>query len=272
MLPLRALPAATLAAIVATFGVIREAAATPEVEACLEAYDRGQAQRDSHKLREARKEFLSCAREVCPSAVKKDCTAWIEQVDKSLGSIVFRAVDAQGRDLLNAEIRIDGEIAATRIDGWAIVVEPGRHVVRASVPGHSPAEQTVVIGEGEKNRAVLFRVADPSLPESGARESRPRGIPASVWISGGVALAGLGTFAYAGITGTSDLGKLRDECGVTRWCSASEVDSVHTTLIVGDVAGAVGVAALGVLTYLLVEHFGSRSASRTAQPAATIVF
>lgn len=281
MLSVKRYSSTLLVAMAATFGVVREASAKPEVEVCLEAYDRGQALREGRKLIEARKELLTCGRDVCPAALRKDCASWIEEVDRSLGSIVFRVVDAQGHDLTRAEISIDGETVVKRVDGWAVAVEPGRHEVRAVVAGYPILEQKVVVAEGEKNRTVVFRLPDPArveppraAPPSDQASSEPHGegVPAAVWITGGASIVAFGAFAYFGITGTSELSKLQDECGVTRACSKREVDDVKTTLVVGDVAAAVGVVAVGLFTYFLVDHLSSRSAPRSPRATATIAF
>ncbi len=238
-----------------------------ELTRCMDAYEQAQVLRDDRKLADARGALLVCARDVCPAMLRRDCAKWLDEVERDMGSVVFRAVDARGVDIPIEAAAIDGNPVGAGADGWAVTVEPGRHVVRVSVSGHPPNEQTVVVGQGEKNRIVLFRIEDsapansPPPPPPPEPEPKP-GVPVAAFVAGGVALAALGTFAYAGITGWSDLETLHDECGARRLCTQSDVDDVKTKLLVADVAALVGVIALGVATYFLVDHATSRRAAR----------
>jgi hypothetical protein len=62
-----------------------------EREQCASAADKGQQLRDEGKYRGAREQFLSCAREVCPGPIRKDCSDWLNQVESVAPSIVIAA-------------------------------------------------------------------------------------------------------------------------------------------------------------------------------------
>ena len=53
-------------------------------EECIAASENAQKLRDQHKLNGARQQFLTCAREACPDAIRQDCT---EQVQKTADRI-----------------------------------------------------------------------------------------------------------------------------------------------------------------------------------------
>jgi hypothetical protein len=245
----------------------REAkAASPEVTRCVDAYEQAQVLRDERKLSEARTELLTCARDLCPTVLRRDCTKWLEDVDRDMGSLVFRAVDARDRDIAISEIDIDGKPIASQGIGWAVTTDPGKHVVRVVVQGHPPSEQTVVVGQGEKNRVVVFRLAEETSAPQPKTEPKPppppapHGAPVVAYVAGGVALLSLGTLAYAGLSGWTELSTLHDECGVTRSCTQADVDPVRTRLLVADIAAAVFVVAIGVSTYFFLRRGEPRAA------------
>ena len=54
-------------------GLPARAGEQTEKQVCAHAYVRGQRLRNSHKLVEANKQFLVCARDICPAVLRKDC-------------------------------------------------------------------------------------------------------------------------------------------------------------------------------------------------------
>src|SRR3954453_19637075 len=65
---------------------------------CARAAESGQRLLKAGKLTAGRAEFLTCARDVCPGAVRPYCLRWLEEVDAALPSFVVRARDAEGND------------------------------------------------------------------------------------------------------------------------------------------------------------------------------
>jgi hypothetical protein len=224
------------------------------LDECLSAADRGQSLRFERKLSEARAVLLTCARHECPGALRNDCARWVDELDRDLASLVVRAVDENGKDLAVRGVAIDGTSSTDAASGWAVLVDPGRHVVRAVAEGGRTAEQTVVVGQGEKNRAVLLRMPSPAVAPIQASPASASTVPPVVYAAGAVGVVALATFAWAGLTGASDMRSLRQECGARRLCTEADVDPVRTKMLVGDVIGAVGVAAVGVAVYFLVDH------------------
>ena len=49
--------------------------------------------RRSGKLLAARAALLACSREICPDAVRGDCVDWLEDVNRSVPSVVVTARD-----------------------------------------------------------------------------------------------------------------------------------------------------------------------------------
>jgi len=59
-------------------------------KACVAASTEGQTARDDGKLMDARKSFLSCARDECPAVVRKSCAQWLTDVEDRIPSAVIR--------------------------------------------------------------------------------------------------------------------------------------------------------------------------------------
>lgn len=282
-----------------TFGVLATAgivaaiaprrASADEKEVCVRAVERAQVARLDGKLRDAREGFVTCARAVCPDAIRQDCTRWVAEVDASLPSVVFDAVWADGRDVTGMTVTLDGKLVPGAERGRAVSVDPGEHTFRFEVPGAVAVETRNVVREGEKNRSlkVTFTPASPSpattstvpsdaaapttTPAPSALGTRPSSTaaPERLWApipeaspasssSGHVPLATwvLGGVALASLGGFAALGldglhRLDAMRGSCgHTCSASDVNGARTELLVGDVVGIVGLVAGAAAVWL----------------------
>lgn len=255
-----------------------------ETKACVAASDQAQQLRDEGKLKDAREQMLLCARDVCPGAVRKDCSAWLTALEASLPSVVIGAQDAKHNDLIRVTVTLDGKPLLTSLDGRAMAIDPGPHKLRAEAEGQTPVEQTVLIREGEQRRVISIQFpapggaapvapvekAGPKVPETPAPPETtpaPTRVPVASVVVAGIGVLGLGSFAYFGITGKSDLSKLRDSCGVTHTCPQADVDATHNKLLVADISLAASVLALGVATGLFFagRHAPAKKAAAALQ-------
>lgn len=159
----------------------RDAVADTKGE-CSDAYEATQTLRASGRLTEARELALACSDASCPGWLVKDCSQWAGEIESSLPTIVLNATDASGADAREVSVSIDGKHVVDKLDGKAMPIDPGDHVVRFEMNGADPLEQKVVISQGQKNRSVVaaFKAgassADPALPPTaggGARSPQP---------------------------------------------------------------------------------------------------
>jgi hypothetical protein len=147
---------------------------------------------------------------------------------------------------------------------------------RAQMPGAEPQEQRILLAPGEKNRTInvtfvrpqpvpiapapLVTPPRPALaPEQPPQRTRGHGLPAGSYLFGGLGLAALGVFGTYGILGLTDANHLRATCVPA--CQSSDVDAVHTKLLVADVALGVGLVSLGVATWLGLHALGAPAPS-----------
>jgi hypothetical protein len=239
------------------------AVADPAKAACVKGAEDGQRLRAQGKLWEARESFTSCASERCPPLVRSDCSGWLAEVEAAVPSIVVRATAAENQayELYEVEVRVDGVVLSTRLDGRDLPVNPGEHHLSFTAPDRAPAEDTLVIRVGEKHR--LLTVALPSVhpapppppvvvaPPPAAPSPRVGPLAKGLLIGGGIAVVG---GAALGASAWSSERSLRRRCAPG--CTPADVDDVRLRLRIADGALAAGVAALvgaGILIWTRPE-------------------
>ncbi len=229
------------------------------MQACVAAADRAQLARDERRFITARQELLACSEEACPLLVRKDCARWLEELRPRLPGIVVSVRDADNRDLVDVRVLVDGKVVTEKLDGKLFLVDPGEHVFRYEPATAAPIEERVLVREGETNRQLTIKVGraarsldvlTPAASEPRAPRSRP--IPASSFALGGVGVIGVGGFAFFAESASRNIHEMRDTCGLTQGCAASDVDSAREKLLIANLALGVGVLALAgaVVLYL----------------------
>jgi hypothetical protein len=240
-----------------------ESSGSQDVKAqCIRTAEAAQTERLDGPLLDARRDALSCARDVCPAPVRADCRGWLDALEASIPSVVVRADDGEGRPRADVRVTVDGVVVAAVLDGRPIDINPGMHRFQFEAPGATAVEQTLLVTVGEKNRPIAVKLARPVEVE--AQAERPR-VPLALRLSlFGVGLAGVTTFAALGIPAHFDAESDRTSCAPN--CPQSEVDSLRTRLIVGDVGLAVGILGAAAGTWLTFWPPGHAVASAAIAP------
>ncbi len=215
--------------------------------ACLATYVEAQSNRQAGKLLAARAAAVTCGSDSCPDVLRSDCVTWLRELDASIPTLVLSASTADGRDVTNARMTLDGHSIAERTRGEAIAVDPGEHAVACEADGYRRVEIRLVAAQGAKNRAVHFAmdpVAEPApSPDLASLHARP--VRPVTYVLGAVGLASLGVWAGVGASafwGSPSVQTL-DRCKPN--CSPGDRSDVQRKLDVADVAGGVAVLALG---------------------------
>jgi hypothetical protein len=247
-------------------GAPNHAVATAEsvATACVHAYEQAQEERHSGKLLDARVQLASCARDVCPAFIRKDCAAWHGDLQSEIPTVVFTARSGQ-RDLTDVRVSLGARVLSSRIDGQAIELDPGEYEFQFAAPGMKPATQHVLISRGERNRLQRVELA-PIATEREAVEPLP-GARRSWLVPGvlaGVAVVGLTSFGVFAASGHAAESRLETTCSPR--CSKDQVSAVRTKYTVADVSLAVGVASLGLATYFALSSNDSRESARHPSP------
>jgi hypothetical protein len=216
---------------------------------CLTQHEQSQVFKQASKLKAAREALLTCSRDVCPSFIRADCVEWLGQLDRSIPSVVPTA-KVNKKDETNVRVTVDGQLAATRLDGKPIELDPGVHTFRFELAPWPPVEQQVLVAEGEKNRTVSVQFGNQS--EDGKESDVPmyRPFPTIDYVLGGTAVVGIGLFAAFGSMGMSGKKDLQNTCAP--FCSTTDVNSkVKSKFLIADIGLGVAVAStvLGVILY-----------------------
>lgn len=157
-----------LVATAALFGLFTAAdeARADSKQECAAAYEKTQALREGGHLRDARIQAALCSASTCSVYVTKDCIQWLTEIDALLPTVIFTTEEGAGINILAVRVMVDGQPVAAKLDGEAMSLDPGEHVVRFEMDGAEAVEQKVVILQGEKKRklAVSFKKAPPAKP------------------------------------------------------------------------------------------------------------
>jgi hypothetical protein len=236
------------------------AAAAGGTDVCFDAYERAQRLRKEGHLRATQEKLLVCAAASCPAFVSRDCTQWSREVERLQPRVVFGAKDERGGDLGAVEVSVDGEKLARSLDGRAVPLDPGRHVVKYQW-GARAMELEIVLGEGELRRLdAQFKGPTPAPTPTPEQAPPPKGgAPVTTWVLGGVAVA-----AGAAFAGFALAGKSTETCAPR--CSDAEIATLRRDYLVADVSLLVGLAAIGGAVYFWLTR-GPASASTAAGPA-----
>jgi len=170
----------------------------------------------------------------------------------------------------------DGLALGAASIGVPLPVDPGRHRIVASAPGHTPRSYEVTVESGGQQVVVVEPVPPPTVvaapvPTETLRQAppppeRPRGRAIGWGLLAGGGLA-LGTGTYFGLQALAARREARDDCQAAThrcWSSAAgALERDRRASLVADVAFAAGTLATAGGLYLLL-----RRAPVVARPAA----
>ncbi len=269
--------AAILAPVLTSFDARADAkgAADAAKAQCIATSESAQQLRLEHRYVESRALLVSCSSASCPPVIRADCTQFLAEVDAALPSIVISARGADGVDVSAGTVTVDDRVAASTIDGRAIALDPGSHLVRVQLGDGSKREQRIVVREGEQRRSVQLSFAPERAPEAAvspaatpaAGSASARGsVPAASWVLAGAGVAGIGGGVVLAALAQGSYDDLRATCAPS--CVESDVDAVSTKITAGRVLVVGGVVAVVAAAIVWVAWpTRSRPSARGAQPA-----
>ncbi len=236
-----------------------------ELDVCASAAESAQPKRKAGQLTSAREDLVTCSRSVCPAAVREDCRKWLDDVDKALGSIIIRAVDESGKDLIDVEVTLDDKPLTKKLDGRPISLDPGVHTITYAAEGRAPVSEQLVIRETEKDRLVNVTLRSAAkLDEKPATPppKPPEPVSPLAYVAGGVAVAAIGVGAALWIVGSGERSDMQDSCAKTSSCREDDIDAAKTKLVVGDVLMVVGAVAAAAGVYLVLSRSNAMASWR----------
>jgi len=152
--------------------------------ACTDAFEKAKEAANADHMRAANEWFALCAEATCSRSLQKRCTAVHTRIAALLPSVVPVVNDPTGSFEGGTEVRMDGEMLTTNLDGSAIVIDPGEHQFTFSKDGEIFATRKASIQKGQRGQIVSAtyqpKVAEPEPAPVAARRSPPRKPPAAV--------------------------------------------------------------------------------------------
>jgi hypothetical protein len=128
-------------------------AAKTDARACQIAYQTGQEREQSGRLVEASALFAQCAEETC-GAVWQSCVVQGTRLSSTVPSVVPLVTDDKGDPRVDVQVKMDGHVIASELNGRAIPVDPGTHEFSFSTPAGIFASKKVTFAKGERNRTL----------------------------------------------------------------------------------------------------------------------
>jgi hypothetical protein len=240
-------------------------------ERCVAAFEAAQELRAEARLLEAQARLAECGHSGCPDAIRVKCVEWSEQVRADTPTLVIAARDAEGQDVVNGDVTLDGQLVIGALDGKPIATDPGRHTLRVTHRG-SDADLSFVARTGQKNRVLrvdLRPIPDPIPP--------PRPQPVAAYAAFGVAGVTTVIATVTGIVAIVRADELEAQCqgGVCHPGQKAELESgeaiAHVSTVHFALAGAT--LASGVIVWLLHDagHTGVESARLDLAPGRLVL-
>jgi hypothetical protein len=253
----------------------RSAFAEPTAAECLAAHESSVALRRAHDLRGALDALRTCAATSCPSQVRGECAARGLEVDRDLPTLLFAVKNARGEDVVDAQATMDGEPIA--LDGLALPLNPGPHVLRVSAPGFDAVEKRLTVLVGEKNRREQLVLAPPvaaqPIPSLRDDVSRATGSGYRTFALGagalGLVAAGIGL--GFGLTASASWDESRRACASATDCldhgrAVAERDDADRAATVSTISFVVAGVAIGaaIVSLILAPSRGAGSSANAA--------
>jgi hypothetical protein len=233
-------------------------------EGCLANHEQSQLRRIEKRLIGARSAARACAITACPAAIRSDCSEWVAELSKLIPTVLLVAESGSG-ELENVRVTLDGVVLTEKLDGTAIEIEPGPHLLRFEHGTEPPIDRRIDVPEGEKGFMVRVRFAGEAPPPTpvapvppvapapaAPRDPGTRPVPILTYVFGGVAVAAAGTSAVLAANAFSEKSKASEECAPN--CSEERIDDIHGRFVLADVAGGVAIASAGVAVLFYVTR------------------
>jgi hypothetical protein len=206
-----------------------------------------------------------------PPLISEQCMSWMQELDKSIPSVVLSVSDADAHERFDALVTIDGSETGP-LRATSILLDPGEHTFRCVLPGEAPLEMRRVILEGEHDQLVRFeypRRAPRRMPLQPLATNAPRPLPWYVVVLGSTALVATGVWAYFGVSGLWGDPSALTLSHCSPYCSPSDHQAVHDKLIIADVAGIAALAAVAATVILYATRPTHRVAAKSLQGSSS---
>jgi hypothetical protein len=199
--------------------------------AAITLYSLGISQKNTGKLVEALvnlRAFLSEPSVPATQPYEAPARAAIAEIEPRIGRV---RIDVVPPGVPGAVITIDGVSVPPAAYGMDRPIDPGDHLLVGTAPDHDPTHMRLRVREGSRQQVTVNLARSQSML-----------LPVSLIAGGGAALTG---GVIVGLVGVSQASSAPTSDG-------EEADAARTKMIVGDVIGGVGLAAVVVGVVMLL--------------------
>jgi hypothetical protein len=130
-------------------------------QACGTTYDKAKETFEANHLMEAKALLEKCIRAMCGSLVHDECTTLYTQLESDVPTVVPMVTDDTGTPRTRIEVRMDGEILTSKLDGLGLPVEPGTHEFSFSMGDTVFAKRRIMVAQGQHNRPISVLLRAP---------------------------------------------------------------------------------------------------------------
>jgi hypothetical protein len=230
-----------------------------ETSTCMAAHEHGQEVRLANHWVEAQRLFLECAQASCPALVVRDCTQWELELRARIPTVVVSAKRADGSDVGEVSLTVDGAPVGPGLPTVAISLDPGEHVLRFEHPGWPAVQTRVTLRDGEHDRPVDVRLEPPANPAPLAAPSA--GAPVGAYVATGVgAAAAIASVVFLVVGKVDEHNLAASTCGQAGTCQESQVSPIRTDYVVSGITAGVAAVAVGLGIWLFLAHEPSPTA------------
>jgi len=242
-------------------------------ERCGAAYERTQTEKVAGHYVAATAAALQCSQLECNAAIVKECVRFYESLQEDTPTMVFSARKAEGGELADVRVEIDGKPAVDQITGRPVALDPGSHdfVFIHAQRGRMQLTETARVGDHARVLEVTF--ADPNA-KAGAdvgstpatQVDRPRRVPVMTYVLGGVGAVALGSFVYFRLQAVSHYNDYNATCSPN--CDQAKVDDLRREFLFSYISVGLSVASFtgAGLVYFLTPNGSSREVQASVTP------
>jgi hypothetical protein len=230
---------------------------------CVEAHRDAQRLRREEKLVESRARMVACAGAGCPTLVQQDCSKWLDEVSRSIPSVVVSAKDEGGHELSDVTVSVKDQMSSRAVDGTPIELDPGAYTFHYERPGADAIDREVVLQTGVRNRVV--EVTFPGGKPPPKAKSKP---PVIAYVLAGAGAVALGSFSYFGLKGRGEYNDLKNTCSPR--CSPDQGDPARRDFLIADVSLGVAALSLAGAAYFFFAWTPSESSSGEVGKGPTV--
>lgn len=140
-------------------------------EACATALKTAKAHEQEGSLQEAKELLISCARAPCSTFVRQQCAIHYSKLESDMPTVVLLVTERSGAPRSDVQVRVDGTLFTSHLDGRALPINPGMHDFSFSASGRVFATQKILIVQGQRNRFITALIGGAAGGAIDANES-----------------------------------------------------------------------------------------------------